>query len=107
MNRLSRHHYQMVCLNQDWVIKDIQLEVRNKTLTLPPQFVGDDVMCPECGTACSMKDHAAERTWRYLDGMKSQTIMTARFLACLCDDMRSEGNCGSVGREAQSVHSPV
>jgi hypothetical protein len=64
MNPLSRHYHQLVGLNQDWVIADVQLDVRNKTLTLPREFVGDHVVWPECWSMCSMKDLAAERSWR-------------------------------------------
>ena len=84
MNPLSRHYHQLVGLNQDWVIADVQLDVRNKTLTLPLEFVGDHVVCPECGATCSMKDHAAERSWRHLDAMQFQTILTARVPRCSC-----------------------
>ena len=69
MNSLSRHYHQLVGLNQDWVIADVQLDVGKRTLTWPLEFVGDCVVCPECGAACSMKDHAAERSWRHLDAM--------------------------------------
>jgi transposase len=107
MNPQSRHYHELVGLNQDWVIADVQLDVRNKTLTLPLEFVGDHVVCPECGATCSMKDHAAERSWRHLDAMQFQTILTARVPRMDMYDMRSKDNCGSVGREAQPVHSPV
>ena len=58
MSPLSRHYSHLVGLNQDWVIADVQLDVRNQTLTLPLEFVGDRVVCPACGVACLMKDHA-------------------------------------------------
>jgi hypothetical protein len=41
MSLFSRHYHQLVGLNQDWVIADVQLDVRNRTLTLPLEFVGD------------------------------------------------------------------
>ena len=100
MNPLSRHYHQLVGLNQDWVIADVQLDVRNKTLTLPLEFVGDHVVCPECGATSSMKDHGAERCWRHLDAMQFQTILTARVPRMDMYDIRSKDNCGSVGREA-------
>ena len=84
MNPLSRRYHQLVGLNPDWVIADVQLDVRNRTLTLPLEFVGDHVVCPECVATCSMKDHAAERSWRHLDAMQFQTILTARVPRCSC-----------------------
>ena len=107
MNPLSRHYHQPVGLYQHWVRTDVQLDVRNKTLTLLLGVVGDHVVCPECGVTCSMKDHAGERSWRHLDAMQLQTILTARVPRMDMYNMRSKDNCGSVGREAQPVHSPV
>jgi transposase len=34
--------------------------------------------CPECGTSCSVYDHAEERTWRHLDTCQLQTLLHAR-----------------------------
>ncbi len=85
MDSLSRHYHQLVGLNQDWVIADVQLDVENRTLTLSLEFLGDRVVCPECGATCSMKDHAAERSWRHLDAMQFQTILTARVPRCSCE----------------------
>ena len=85
MNPLSRHDHQLVGWNQDWVIVDVQLDVRNKKLTLPLEFVSDRVVCPECGAAWSMKDHAVTRTWRYLDAMPFHMILTARVPRCSCE----------------------
>jgi hypothetical protein len=83
MNPLSRHDHQRVGWNQDWVIVDVQLDVRNKKLTLPAEFVSDRVVCPECSAACSMKDHAVIRTWRYPDAMPFHMILTARISSLL------------------------
>ena len=85
MNPPSRHYHQLIGLNRDWIIADVQLDVRNRTLTLPLEFVGDHVVCPECGSACSMRDHATERCWRHLDAIQFQTILTARVPRCSCE----------------------
>ena len=85
MNSLSQHYHQLMGLNQDWVISDVQLDVQKRMLTLPLEFFGDCVVCPECGLVCAMKDHAAERSWRHLDAMQFQTILTARVPRCSCE----------------------
>jgi transposase len=95
MNPLSRHYQQLVGLNPDWAIADVHLDARNKTLTLPLEFVGDHVVCPECGATSSMKDHGAERCWRHLDAMQFQTILTARVPRMDVCDLQSEDNCRS------------
>ena len=68
----------------NWAISHVQLDVQNRTLTLSLKFVGTPVLCPECGVACLMKDHAAERSWRHLDAMQFQTTLTARIPRCSC-----------------------
>jgi transposase len=85
MDKLSRHYHQLVGLNSDWSISDVQLDVQNRTLILSLEFVGTCVVCPECGAACAMKDHAAERSWRHLDAMQFQTTLTARIPRCSCN----------------------
>jgi transposase len=82
MDTLSRHHHQLAGLNSDWAISHVQLDVQNRTLTLSPEFVGTRVVCPECGAACAMKNHAAERNWRHLNAMQFQTTLTARIPRC-------------------------
>ena len=34
--------------------------------------------CPECGSGCSLHDHAEERTWRHLDSCQFHTFLHAR-----------------------------
>jgi hypothetical protein len=68
----------MVGMNADWSVSDVKLDVLEKTLKLTVEYVGQRVVCPDCGTSCAMKDHAAERSWRRLDAMQFQTILTAR-----------------------------
>ena len=57
------------------------MDLPSKSLTLSLVFVGTRVVCPECGTECAMKGHAAERSWRHLDAMQCQATLTPGFLA--------------------------
>ena len=43
------------------------------------------MVCPESGAACSIEDHAAERSWRHLDAMQFQTILPAKVPRCSCE----------------------
>lgn len=54
----------------------VRLDVRNENLTAIPEFVSDHVVRSESGTACSMKDHAAERSRNDVDARQFQTILT-------------------------------
>jgi transposase len=42
--------------------------------------------CPECGTACKLYDHQAERRWRHLDTCQYQTILHAEPPRSECRD---------------------
>ncbi|MFN9289699.1 MAG: transposase, partial [Planctomyces sp.] len=46
-----------------------------------------------------MKDHAAERSWRHLDAMQFQAILTARVPRMDMCDMRSEDSCRSLSEK--------
>lgn len=78
MNPLSRHYYQLVGLNQVWVLADVRLDVQNRALNLPLVFGGEHVVCPEGGSVRWIKDHAAERSWCRLDASQFQFIPAAR-----------------------------
>jgi transposase len=45
-----------------------------------------DWPCPECGTACKLYDHQAERRWRHLDTCQYQTILHAEPPRSECRD---------------------
>ncbi|TWW08772.1 hypothetical protein E3A20_21000 [Planctomyces bekefii] len=90
----------MVGLNPDRLIVNVQLEVRCKTVSLPPQFVGDHVVCAECRAAFSRMEHAEERNRGRLDAVQFTTILTARVPRMDMYVMRSEDKSGSKGREA-------
>ena len=85
MDTLSQHYHRMVGLNEDWTISDVELDTNTRTLTLSLEFVGSSVTCPECGAGCSKKDHAASRSWRHLDAMQFQTVLTARVPRSACN----------------------
>ena len=85
MSLLSEHYHQMVGLNDDWIISDVELDVEAQRLTLSLEFVGDQVVCPGCDAGCSMKDHAPQRSWRHLDAMQFQTVLTARVPRSACE----------------------
>ncbi len=85
MNSASRHHHPRVGWNQDWVLADVQPDAQKRTLTLPLEFDGESIVCPDCGAAYSMRDHVAERCCHHLDAMLFQTILTARVPRCSCE----------------------
>jgi len=85
MDSLSSHYHGMVGLNDDWTISDVDLDIVGQQLTLSLEFIGGATTCPECGVCCVMKDHAPERSWRHLDAMQFQTVLTARVPRSSCE----------------------
>jgi hypothetical protein len=81
MNTLSSH-YQRECPRSDCVASNLLQDMQDRTPALPLEFVRTRVVRPECGTACAMKDHAAERSRRRLDAMRFQTALTSRIPRC-------------------------
>lgn len=75
----------MVGLDANWSIANVDLNTESQTLTLALEYIGKRVVCPECDQACAKKDHAAERSWRHLDAMQFQTILTARVPRSSCE----------------------
>jgi len=85
MNSLKAHYRTLLGLDESWTVADVELGVPEKRVTIALEFVGECVVCPECGAECSLKDHAAERQWRHLDTMQFETILTARAPRSSCD----------------------
>lgn len=75
----------MVGLDSNWSITSVDLNTESQTLTLALEYVGKRVACPECDQLCSKNDHAAERSWRHLDAMQFQTVLTARVPRSSCE----------------------
>lgn len=84
MDSLSDHYHRMVGLDSNWSIASVDLNTESQTLTLVLEYVGKRVACPECDQPCAKNDHAAERSWRHLDAMQFQTVLTARVPRSSC-----------------------
>lgn len=81
---LQSHYALLLGLNTDWRVDRIELAVDHQRVTIAVEFVGPRAVCPECGAECPLKDHADERTWRHLDTMQFETLITARAPRCQC-----------------------
>jgi len=60
-------------LESQWTVERVNLDVKARRVDV---WVGHPRRhrwpCPECGTACSVYDHASERTWRHFDSRQFQ-----------------------------------
>jgi hypothetical protein len=85
MGVLPRHYHQSAGLKSDGGISHVQSDVQSRALRLCLEFFGARAVCPEFKNVCAMLDHAAERSWRCLDAMQSQTTLTDRIPRCSCN----------------------
>ena len=88
MNKLSEHYRQLLGLDASWEVSDVSLSLEERRVEITLQHRGRRVVCPECGAACGIADHAPERTWRHLDTMQFETVLKARVPRAKC------GACG-------------
>ncbi|MEZ5940374.1 MAG: ISL3 family transposase [Planctomycetaceae bacterium] len=81
---LREHYARLLGLSTDWRVDAVELELERKRVTIALQFVASQGDCPECGTPSPIYDRTAERTWRHLDTMQFETLITARTPRCRC-----------------------
>jgi len=78
MNKLTEHYSMLLGLDAAWIVSDVSLSLEENRVEITVTHVGGSVACPECGTGCTIADHAPERTWRHLDTMQFETRLRAR-----------------------------
>ena len=79
MNTLHQHYRLLLGLDESWDVSDVKLELKEKRVSIAlAHRKGLPVKCPECGVACTVHDHQPVRTWRHLDTMQFETLITAR-----------------------------
>ena len=81
---LKGHYARLLGLGADWRVVRVDLAMDQKRVTIRLEHCGGPVACPECGNACTLHDHAQERTWRHLDTMQFETLLVAREPRCRC-----------------------
>ncbi len=70
-----------------WGVKEVNLDMGSKRVEIKLEWaMGEAVSCPECGKACTIADHAPERTWRHLDTMQFETLIRARAPRSRCQE---------------------
>jgi transposase len=78
MDELHQHYRQLLGLTDDWNVKSVDLSLAEKRLLIVLEHLGEQCVCPECSTICSLHDHAPARRWRHLDTMQFETALEAR-----------------------------
>ena len=75
---LSSHYALLLGLDTSWKVADVDLELAAQKVSIRLEHVGGSLVCPECGACCTRHDLAPRRTWRHLDTMQFETLLTAR-----------------------------
>ncbi|WP_437222029.1 ISL3 family transposase [Planctomicrobium sp. SH661] len=87
MNTLSEHYGLLLGLDRSWRVVDVDLSLEEKRVQIQIEHVpGAAVCCPECSAVRPLKDHAPQRSWRHLDTMQFETLLTARIPRTECPD---------------------
>lgn len=77
----------MLGLGAVWRVVDVDLSLEAQRVVIRIEDVPSQlVCCPECSQQRPRKDHAAERSWRHLDTMQFETILTARIPRTECPE---------------------
>ena len=73
-------------LDQSWLVENVRLDMPQKKVEIALKFSGGPLTCPECGKSCTRHDLTSERTWRHLDTMQFETLITARIPRSNCPE---------------------
>jgi len=84
MNELSDHYRLLLGLDGAWRVDGVNLALEERKVEIELSHVGEKLVCPGCGGACSQADLAPQREWRHLDTMQFQTIVRARVPRASC-----------------------
>ncbi len=86
MKTLSKHYSLLLGLDEAWQVVDVELSLEEQRVQIHLKATGQLACCSECGEQQPLKDHASERSWRHLDTMQFETILTARVPRTKCPD---------------------
>lgn len=86
METVKSHYSQLLGLDSSWAVAEVNLDLTGKSVTIFLEYRGSGGVCPDCGCACGLKDHAPERRWRHLDTMQFETVLVARIPRVNCPD---------------------
>jgi len=69
---------QILGIGQPWFVEQVDLQLAQGEVHVHLAHHAEaQWSCPECGQACPLHDHAAERSWRHLDTCQYQTLLHA------------------------------
>lgn len=75
----SKELYQcLLGMHEPWTVDRVELDMAKMRVDVYVDHpAGTRLACPECGQACAVYDHLAERVWRHLDSCQFLTYLHA------------------------------
>jgi transposase len=87
MESLAQHYGRLLGLGEDWRVVNVNLSLVEQRVEIQLEHApGQPVCCPQCAQPRPLKDHAPQRSWRHLDTMQFETVLTARVPRSNCPD---------------------
>ena len=87
INNTTQHYEQMLGLTAPWTVSGIELDTDNLRLSIRISVPrGAKLPCPVCNRLCNKSDHREERTWRHLDAMQFETIISCKVPRTNCPE---------------------
>ena len=84
MENLNTHYQILLGLNGSWSVDDVKLSVESRKVEIEISYADNSYICPQCGEVGVLHDFAPPRSWRHLDTMQFETILTASVPRCRC-----------------------
>lgn len=85
MKDLAKHYALLLGLDESWRVVDVDLSLEEQKVEI--RLEADprcERCCSLCGQSAGLHDHAPERSWRHLDTMQFETVLTARVPRTQC-----------------------
>ncbi len=84
MEILNTHNQMLLGLNTSWSVDDVKLSIESRKVEIKISYVETFYTCPRCGESGVLHDFPPSRSWRYLDTILFETILTASVPRCRC-----------------------
>ncbi len=84
---IAGHYAQLLGLTHPWTVKEVKVNVNDLKINISVAWEqGNKAPCPLCNKPCNIEDHREERSWRHLDTMQFETVVTCRIPRISCSE---------------------
>ena len=84
---VAQHYERLIGLPEPWRVERLEENLAEGRIDLHlTHEARSRFACPHCGRACPVRDHAPERSWRYLQALRFKTFLRARVPRVTCPE---------------------